>query len=136
VSDDAEERVREFLRQWKMFRDKADIIYGMLADPEQDETVDLTVSDLTALLDEPAHVPIAGEPVSKPKAEGLGELHARSLRTKHLERAHQNISKITSYIADENLYTYALLAAADAYMAGYYAAEREVTNPFIDLEAP
>lgn len=46
-----EERVREFLRQWAMMRDKSDDIYGVYADVHA-EMATLTATDLRSLLDE------------------------------------------------------------------------------------
>jgi hypothetical protein len=65
-----------------------------------------------------------------------GDLYAQSLRTKHLERAHRNLDKVDANTTGAGVYAAALMAAADAYQAGYLAANSEATNPFIDVEEP
>jgi hypothetical protein len=65
-----------------------------------------------------------------------GDLHNRSARTKHLERAHRNLNKIEANTTGGSLHAAALLAAADAYMAGFLASNGEGVNPFIDMDPP
>jgi hypothetical protein len=65
-----------------------------------------------------------------------GDLYARSLRTKHLERAHQNLDKLEANGISPSMYAAALAAAADGYMAGYLASNGEGVNPFMDIEDP
>lgn len=61
---------------------------------------------------------------------------ARSLRTKHLERAHRNLDLLEKNGISPSMYAAALAAAADGYMAGYLAANGEGVNPFLDMETP